>query len=285
MTHLLRRARFGLPGTLATVFAALAVGAGCSLLTDFDALDAQGALDASTGAAEAGPAGDASTADASGDEAPPNDASTGSDGGACPATAFCDDFERIDVLGKWTRTSSDDGGTVEIEGVPGARHLKSSIVGRDGGGAPFAVLRKELAGIVTRVSVECDLSYDRRPVFQNDGNILLVVIIDNGANKFQLIYLDVKRDQSAFVLQDPTAAVQTIDFRPVAFEPGLHHIAIDMSIGGRTRLRVDGPTLLDIPTPAFMQSGTPALELGVSGPADPSSSITLTADNVVFSAD
>lgn len=278
MSHRHRRARFGIHGTLATSFAALAVGAGCSLLTDFDALDA------TTVTMEAGPEGDARTADRS-DEAQPNDAPTGSDAAACPMTAFCDDFERSGVLGNWTRTSSNDGGTVEIEGVAGARHLKSSIVGRDGGGAPFAVLRKELAGVVTRVSVECDLSYDRRPVFQNDGNIIVAVIIDNGADKFQLIYLDVKRDESAFVLQDPTAAVQTIDYRAVPFEPGLHHIAIDMTVGGRTRLRVDGPTVLDIPTPAFMQSGTPALQVGISGPADPSSSLTLTADNVVFSAD
>ena len=282
MSHRHRGARFGIHGTLATAFAALAVGAGCSLLTDFDALDATTV----TVAAEAGPAGDARAAVGS-DAAQPNDASTGSDAAACPmsATVFCDDFERSGVLGNWTRTSSNDGGTLEIEGAPGARHFKSSIVGRDGGGAPFALLRKELAGIVTRISVECDLSYDRRPVFQNDGNIILAVMIDNGADKFQLIYLDVKRDESAFVLQEPTAAVQTIDYRAVAFEPGLHHIAIDMTVGGRTRLRVDGPTVLDIPTPAFMQSGTPALQVGISGPADPSSSITLTADNVVFSAD
>ncbi len=260
--------------------AALAVGAGCSLLTDFDALDAAKVT------AEAGPAVDAMTADRS-DEPQPNEASTGSDAAACPmtATAFCDDFERSDVLGNWTRTSSNDGGTLEIEGVLGARHLKSSIVGSDGGGAPSAVLLKQLAGIVTRVSLECDLSYDQRPLFQNDGNILLVVIIDNGADKFQLIYLDVKRDESAFVLQDPTATVPIIDYRAVAFEPGLHHIGMDMTVGGRTRLRVDGLTLLDIPTPAFMQSGTPALQVGISGGADPSSPLTLTADNVVFSAD
>ena len=144
-------------------------------------------------------------------------------------------------------------------------------------------MRKRFSSFVTRVSLDCDLGYDLRPVAANDGQIVLIVKLSNGSNS-QFIYLNVQANLSGFVLQNPTV-VGAIDYRTVAFEPGMHHVAIDMAVAGRTRLRVDGATLADFATPSFMAAGIPTLELGAGGIATPSSALVVTADNLVFSAD
>ena len=270
---------------VATSFVVIASAGGCLLLTDLDGLEGPATTtDGSTGGADARATTDARADDAQAADAQAADAPVDAPTEACPAAAiaFCDDFERATPLGNWSEESR-DGGTLAVTGQPGARHLESSVSGRDAGDAAYAILRKRFSSFVTRVSLDCDLGYDRRPVVANDGQIVLMVKLSNGSNS-QFIYLNVQANLSGFVLQNPTL-VGAIDFRPVAFEPGMHHVAIDMAVAGRTRLRVDGATLADFATPSFMAAGIPTLELGAGGIATPSSALVVTADNLVFSAD
>lgn len=135
---------------------------------------------------------------------------------------FCDDFERATLLGSWTEASS-AGGTLAIVGAPGFKYLEGEVAGRDAGAAAVAVLRKDFSATVTRVSLECDLAYDRRPTISNDG-VIILKIKSATANAFQLIYLNVRADKSGFVLQDPSLA-GGIEYRNIPFESGSRRVA------------------------------------------------------------
>ena len=266
--------------TVTTIaFAFLATG-GCLLTTDLDGLAGPAVADGSTTGGDATSSTDAREASSDADAATRDDAAAE---GGCPAAtvAFCDDFERADVLGGWTEESR-DGGTLAIAGAPGARYLEAAVVGRDAGDGSTAIVRKRFTTAVTSVTLECDLAYDKRPATAGDGQIILAIHLRSG-NALSLVYLDVQMGLSAFVLQTP-GVPGAIDFRVIPLGPGAHRIAIGVAVAGRTTLRVDGATVLDFTTPGFMVSGTPTLEVGISGLTTPSSPLTVTTDNVVFSA-
>jgi hypothetical protein len=158
------------------------------------------------------------------------------------------------------------------------------VVERDAGEQPAAALKKGFNGVVSKYALECDLTYDKRPSIEGEYKLILKVIMTIGGS-IQLVYLNVNEDHSALALQDFTVNPSRIDYRIAPFVPGTHHVRIAVENGARTSLTVDGVILLDFDTPAFMQNGTPEIEVGVTGAIVPGSAITVHTDNVVFTAE
>lgn len=175
------------------LLAGSAVVAGCLLVTDLDGLQADGDL------ADAAPATDR------GEPAPPDAVSPPADGGSdatvdapaipfCQRTdaTFCDDYERLTVLGDWTMLQQVPDASVSIVAAPGGgRELLGYSVGGEVGPLPAAYLQYTTGSSVTYLAWEANVRFDEFPtgarnimqlVFKNQPTYSALLLSMNDAN-------------------------------------------------------------------------------------------------------
>ena len=222
---------------------------GCSLLLlneDFSGDPVASPDAASDGPPEASGAFDA-TADTRTDGPGPGDADGGPPDPCAAEAHFCDDFERSDLLGAWTG-------------------LRSSIDAGVGGSAQ-AHLTKDLA-VGTRSRFVW--AFDFEMVTPPSPGLVFAQLGLFQASTLWFVYLYAQPGGVAFVQQDIGGGglVQI----PLPAPYGVRHrLEVDLTIGGRVVLAVDGVVSTEQQTEAFMTSGEPRLDLGLLGaPLSPS---------------
>jgi hypothetical protein len=273
---------------VAAVAVASSLFVGCSLFTDLGGLS-DDAVPGDGGGRESG----SSSGGEGGGTNPEAGGLLPDSGGApdgkapnCPATArLCDDFERATslLLGPWDDQFISGGGALTIENGK----LVATVPGRPGVGTePLAFLQKTIPGALTKFTVDMDVGFNQRPPTAADYHLFVRVRIDVPGGGFQLVYLTIDNLGNGFALQDFTTTTM-LEYKGFTMDTAIHHVKVEYALGGKSRLSIDGATIHEINTPAFMKAGTMQLMAGVSGSQGDGATtpVTVTTDNVIFLAE
>lgn len=205
------------------------------------------------------------------------------DGGklACPDASgvFCDDFERDDVKGSWEAVGITDGGSMTIvEPAGGSRRLEAAI---SAAGASAQLTRDFTTITPTRIHIELTLDIQTLP---SQGAVYLAgVMMLNAGNSPSLIYLYVHGGGAFFVEQiaDGVNYVQTA----LAITIGApHRVVMDVTLGGKALVSVDGATQVDKATETWLVGKPPRAILG-PGSVNGGNALSMRVDDYVFIAE
>jgi len=264
---------------------------GCSVLTDFGALQSSDAgLDASMDSTASMDAG-VDTADAPVVDAPKTDGESGTLGFCASlvvAPKFCEDFDTGLFSTQFTKVhESNSGGMVSasmgaFQSPPTS--LRCSLPANDAGASDYAYMTRLFLGTASSVTYGFDFRVDAWTTGGRSGVGAAVVIDDGTPNQHTL----------SFYVTDTYAAVEEIFTKnnvqqfvdhTLAMHPLLNQwvrVTIGVDLANRTATvkfggtDVLGPTALDV----SWTTGTPAIDLGLSYSSGQASPWIFRYDNV-----
>jgi hypothetical protein len=221
---------------------------------------------------------------------PPRDGAPTSDGSlpffdggklscADAAGTLCDDFERDEPKGgPWGTVSVNDGGTLVI-GKPSStgRRLESAITAADG----VAQLSRELALTPSKLHIELTLEILALPT--NGAIYITGALMLNPGNPVTLFYVYARGD-GAFVVEQLTDGTHYVQ-SPLAITLNApHRLVIDVQIGGKVKVTVDGATQVDKNTESWLVFKPPQAILG-AGSVSGGNAFSMRVDDYVFVAE
>lgn len=266
---------------LVIVFAGAMSVAACSLMlgegytSEPEGADAASTTtDGSAGRREASP-GDA--ADASTNDAPMI-------APLCEAGAmtFCDDFERPAPQGEWSTAVATSGATLQISADGQGRRLEAVCPSKGAN----ALLARTLQGKPSHLHFEVTLEYATLPTTGGVYVMGIAMSPSGSASGLTLLYVYANQDLGiTFVQQVTGTASYRADVLAAATPGAPHRIAVDVVIGGKVTVSVDGTALVDRAAESFLQSGAPKITLGAGSIDDTGAGFRVLADDFVFTAD
>lgn len=205
-----------------------------------------------------------------------------------PAPAFCDDFERTEPKGAWSKLSVSGGGAVTTEpSTRGAgRELRTVIPVFGGGGFSAAKLEVASLDVADEVTVSYALRIEAAPE-QNQQQIMAVTVraLQPSTDVFAL-YLFVRQGgislvEHMFPTSPPNKFIEHALLEPISFG-AWHRIEMTATLSAppHLRLRVDGKLAFDGAADPFFRRGQPTLNAGVHYTDSPSGPLALRIDDV-----
>lgn len=219
--------------------------------------------------------------------AAPSDGGAGLDSGVdggCPSEGmvfFCDDFDRSeqDVRGAWDALDVRGGATIRIAPGDGDKLLDVMAPAGDA----LATLERSFAGGVRarHFFYEFDVRYDALPT---EGSYIVARVAFQTGSEYALSYVYASAETFRYAEQRVPR-----DYRhePLAIGAGeWHRVTVEFTIGGDTRVAVDGADAFAVrPTASYFAPGPPELMVGVASAEELAPGFGVQLDRVRFFAE